>query len=121
MKKIICVGMMLISTLTFAQKRVNKIFEYKAINGVNYRIGDTILLNNGKSCVDGSFINVVKRGTRNLPRYYAHFPFIVTEIKQYNLDFGTIYEFRGKIGNSKPNRYSMLIDCAIESEEINFK
>ena len=117
MKRIILFGIMLMSSLTFGQKRVAKIFEYKAINGINYRIGDTITLNKGASCYDGRFINVIRKH-KNVPRYYLYSSFVITEIKQYILEFGTVYEFKGKIGNTKPNSYTMLIDCAIESDEI---
>ncbi len=118
MKLMLLFLLLLMSTLTFGQ-RTFKLLEYEAINGINYKIGDSVQLNKG-SDYTGNFLNVIKQGDEKSSKIVTNFPFIITQITQINYDFGNIYEFRGKIGASKDNEYYILIDSAIETKEINF-
>ena len=126
MKKLsFIIVLFLVSSHSFAQK----LKEYKAINGITYKIGDTVKLDSG-SGVNGEFLYLQMGGwgavalfnsnngsdQLNIGRGYAHSFVLVKKIKKNS------YKGRSKViftvDGGNISNYSLLIDDAIDVCEV---
>ncbi|NNU33087.1 SHOCT domain-containing protein [Mucilaginibacter sp. S1162] len=96
--------------------------EYKASNGVTYKIGDTVRLGRGTK-PDGTFLYLEDHGiipnprsTRSLPKEFANAVAVVKNIRKMKVNGVDKYLFSVNPGG--PMRYTVFIDDAIEACEI---
>jgi hypothetical protein len=125
MKTLIFVICLLVSANCFAQK----ITEYKAINGINYRLGDTVRLGRG-SAPNGTFLYLQVGGwgavmsydsnkganQLNIGRAYANTAVIIKKIKYYKIS--GIQKMTFTVGGGNITNYVLTIDDAIQACEV---
>jgi hypothetical protein len=117
MKKILFIIPLLIPFLSKAQ-----VTEYKASNGVNYHLGDTLRLGRGTKS-DGTFMYFEDHGiipnprsTRNLPKDFANVNAIIKTMRKMSINGTDKYIFTVNPGG--PMRYTVFIEDAIEACEV---
>ncbi|MFD2146467.1 SHOCT domain-containing protein [Mucilaginibacter antarcticus] len=123
MKKILLIIVLLTPLLTKAQGFFGTaVTEYKASNGVTYKLGDTVKLGRGTK-PDGTFLYVEDRGiipnprsVRNLPKEFANVGATLKGIRKIKVNGVEKYVF--SINPGGPMRYSVFIDDAIEACEV---
>jgi hypothetical protein len=125
MKRILLILALLTPLLTKAQGFFGgtSVTEYKASNGVTYKVGDTVKLGRGTKA-DGSFLYLEDRGlipnpratARTLPKEYANAAAILKSIRKMKVNGIDKYLFSVNPGG--PMRYSVFIDDAIEACEV---
>jgi hypothetical protein len=125
MKRILLVVALLIPFLTKAQGIFGgtTVNEYKASNGVTYKVGDTVKLGRGTKA-DGSFLYLEDRGlipnprasARTLPKEFANATATLKSIRKMKINGVEKYLFSVNPGG--PMRYSVFIDDAIEACEV---
>ncbi|AUC15453.1 hypothetical protein BTO06_10000 [Tenacibaculum sp. SZ-18] len=110
---------LLVTLASFSQKKVEKLKEYTAPNGVNYKIGDEITLNRGSND-NGSFNYVMIGGwaasTAKLPATNSGLVVTIKKIKKYNKKRykGVVFT----VGGGNITNYLIMIKEAIDSCEI---
>jgi len=128
MKKIIIAALLFVPFLSNAQVK-----EYKASNGVTYRVGDTLRLGLGSNA-DGSFLYVEDKGllgslgpfgnmgpgrnqpVRSLSKDYANVGAIIKSINKTSVNGVQKYTFSVNPGG--PMRYNVYVDDAIATCEV---
>lgn len=125
MKRILLIAALLVPFLTKAQGLFGgtTVAEYRATNGVTYKIGDTVKLGRGTKA-DGSFLYLEDRGlipnprasARTLPKEFANAAAVLKSIRKMKVNGVDKYLFSVNPGG--PMRYSVFIDDAIEACEV---
>lgn len=124
MKRILITILILTPFLTKAQGLFggSTVTEYKASNGVTYKIGDTVRLGRGTK-PDGSFLYLEDhgpipnpRGVRSLPKEFANAAAILKNIRKIKVNGVDKYMFSVNPGG--PMRYTVFVDDAIDACEI---
>lgn len=119
---------LLLSLIIFTAKS-QKITEYKAINGVDYHIGDTVKLGRGSS-PSGTFMYLQMGGwgaalsydsnggpnQMNIGRAYANTGVVIKKIKTYKIKGIQKYIFT--VGGGNITNYLLTIDDAIQACEV---
>jgi hypothetical protein len=123
MRHLIFSFLLILSSYSFSQKKVEKLKEYKANNGVTYKIGDSIKLNKGSN-FNGSFNYVMIGGwavsmnaeQNKLPSTNQGLILTVKKIRKYNRKRykGVIFT----VGGGNITNYLLMINEAIEACEI---
>lgn len=126
MKKLILIALLVAPVLSFAQKTP---IEYKASNGVTYKIGDTIKLGRG-SAPNGDFLYLQMGGWAavasynsskgsdqfNIGRNYSGSNVVIRKIKSGKSKGAIKYFFTVAGGNI--TNYNLMIEDAIASCEV---
>jgi hypothetical protein len=124
MKRIILIAALLMPFITKAQGLFGgtSVTEYKASNGVTYKVGDTVRLGRGTK-PDGSFLYLEDHGlipnprsTRSLPKEFANAAAILKSIRKMKVNGVDKYLFSVNPGG--PMRYTVFIDDAIDACEV---
>ncbi len=125
MRKLLFLFCLLASLNSVAQK----LTEYRAINGVNYKIGDTVKLGRG-SAPNGTFMYLQMGGwgaimsydadkganQLNIGRAYANTAVIIKKIKFYAIS--GVQKMTFTVGGGNITNYVLTIDDAIQACEV---
>lgn len=122
MKKLFFTGLLLICLISYGQ--TTKLKEYKASNGITYKVGDKIKMNQG-SAGNGNFIYLTMGGilmtanavANQIPATYAGANVLVKKIKHYKrktLGEKTIFT----VGGGNITNYTLDIEGAIATCEV---
>ena len=105
--------------------------QYKAANGITYKVGDTVKLGTG-SAEDGSFSCMFLGGWSAAMGYdqngashqfkidsaYANAPLIIRKIDWEYIKGGTAKRYYFVVGDGGTNDYNLYIDAAVKTHEV---
>lgn len=106
--------------------KAQKLTEYKAVNGITYKIGDTVLIGKG-SGTDGKYVYMALGGkagyivyksgaTINVSAGFNGIKVIIVSMKNYKLGTGSKTFFFLDAGNK--TIFTLIIDDAISACEV---